>query len=547
MRSTGKSESCGRRVETSVSSGPISGRRKMSESNTPNTPNSNPQNPVISTQQGFSEKNVDDLVARVLQKLRISSKTDIDNLGKYIYNLTQRAQSLSNETKDCNQKLNELFGEKGKITKKIEALKPGNSIYIVKKYWPLIIALGAVSPILIILHFAVSRFTNPDFSSIDTNTKTANNSLTLLSSTVADIKNTTKKLDKVEKIDKSLESLNANVTNFINTPKQPTGKDAMVQIDPNIATQLVALKTELSQLKSSIPIDISSKLEQLSKSVNNMSSAPAAPATPATTVSKPTNIEFDAKKLKDALKTEFGILTSNQSNLSTKIDSVSSSVSGNMGQMKADLDKINKIIGAQQEAKKEPKYQPVFLVVLSKGFKPQRNAIGSILQKLATPLPDSASKIPPTILVTADGNRQNVLSMAGYNQLTITTWLDNNDLREIKVPFDFLPTIINDKAGNSGQPKHVVILAGHNYQLDKTKDLSAWDKIEKITFVFVEPPFLSNLLWENFQKIQGLRRLKNLQTDVRIIKSLKDFDANFNLEVDEVDDITRVMKAALAD
>jgi hypothetical protein len=218
-----------------------------------------------------------------------------------------------------------------------------------------------------------------------------------------------------------------------------------------------------------------------------------------------------------------------------------------MAQMKADLDKINKIIGAQQEAKKEPKYQPVFLVVLSKGFKPQRDAIGSILQKLATPLPDSASKTPPTILVTADGNRQNVLSMAGYNQLTITTWLDNNDLREIKVPFDFLPTIINDKAGNSGQPKHVVILAGHNYQLDKTKDLSAWDKIEKITFVFVEPPFLSNLLWENFQKIQGLRRLKNLQTDVRIIKSMKDFDASFKLEVDEVDDITRVMKAALAD
>jgi len=41
--------------------------------------------------------------------------------------------------------------------------------------------------------------------------------------------------------------------------------------------------------------------------------------------------------------------------------------------------------------------------------------------------------------------------------------------------------------------------------------------------------------------------LKNLQTDVRIIKSMKDFDANFKLEVDEVDEITRVMKAALAD
>lgn len=351
---------------------------------------------------------------------------------------------------------------------------------------------------------------------------------------------------KLSKIEGDFKKLTDNFGNLENSKKQ-TGKDATVQINPIISNQLGELKTELSQLKGSIPADISSKLNELTISVKNMSSAPAAPATQATTVSKPTNIEFDAKKLKDALKTEFGTLTSHQSNLSTKIDAVSSSVSGSMAQMKADLDKINKIIGAQQEAKKEPKYQPVFLVVLSKGFKPQRDAIGSILQKLATPLPDSASKTPPTILVTADGNRQNVLSMAGYNQLTITTWLDNNDLREIKVPFDFLPTIINDKAGNSGQPKHVVILAGHNYQLDKTKDLSAWDKIEKITFVFVEPPFLSNLLWENFQKIQGLRRLKNLQTDVRIIKSMKDFDASFKLEVDEVDDITRVMKAALAD
>ena len=491
----------------------------------------------------MSESNTPESTPQKIDSKKPKEQIPIKKIIQATVNDTIKATivSLSNNTTILNKG---IIGDLEKSIKRDQDLL--KSILTNFKFWPwqywIIIVASSISIILLIGLFTFIVNTKPsNLETFTASTTEALKGLDPIFGGISDVKNTNKKIEK------SVETLTTNVTNYANATKQLIGKDATVQTDPNISTQLGALKTELSQLKGSIPADISSKLNELTISVKNMSSAPAAPATPATTVSKPTNIEFDAKKLKDALKTEFGTLTSNQSNLSTKIDAVSSSVSGSMAQMKADLDKINKIIGAQQEAKKEPKYQPVFLVVLSKGFKPQRDAIGSILQKLATPLPDNASKTPPTILVTADGNRQNVLSMAGYNQLTITTWLDNNDLREIKVPFDFLPTIINDKAGNSGQPKHVVILAGHNYQLDKTKDLSAWDKIEKITFVFVEPPFLSNLLWENFQKIQGLRRLKNLQTDVRIIKSMKDFDANFKLEVDEVDDITRVMKAALAD
>ena len=494
---------------------------------------------LTNTQKDISP-HIDKLVESTSNKISENARAEFTNI------LSGGRVTISESDLDIAQRcLNDLPTGKtiekltSEITNATEQLDQSNNTWP-WQYW-IICATGAFPSILIIALFIFIYNTKPSNLEIfTTNTTEALNKLDPIIGSISDVKNTNKKIEK------SVETLTTNITNFINTPKQPTGKDAMVQIDPNIATQLVALKTELSQLKGSIPSDISSKLEQLSKSVNNMSSAPAAPAIPATTAAKPTNIEFDAKKLKEALNSEFKTLTNNQSTLIKQIETVSSSVSG-MAQMKADLDKINKIIGAQQEAKKEPKYQPVFLVVLSKGLNPQRDTLLLIFQKLLTLASDSPSKTSPTILVSANGNRQNVLSMSGYNQSTITTWHDSIDLREIKVPFDFLPTIINDKAGNSGQPKHVVVLAGHNYQLDKTKDLSAWDKIEKLTFVFVEPPFLSNLLWENFQKIQGLRRLKNLQTDVRIIKSMKDFGDNFKLEVDEVDDITRVMKAALAD
>jgi hypothetical protein len=546
MRLTGKSDSCGKRAETRVSSGPISGRRKMSESNTPesNQPKNESKKPK---ERPFLNTVIDNTAATTVNKTifeltkkdMIVNKETITALKDTINNLQSSQNTLWQETQRWNANHEHLFGKASLVMSTLTNYK----------FWPwhfwLIIVATLISLILV---FSLSAYIyNPKFKNLDeiaSKSNEASAKVEFISGIIEDIKNSK---DKIISIQKTLKAIETNVTNFINTPKQPTGKDAMVQTDPNISTQLGALKTELSQLKGSIPADISSKLNELTISVKNMSSAPAAPATPATTVSKPTNIEFDAKKMKDALKTEFGAITSNQSNLSTKIDAVSSSVSGSMAQMKADLDKINKIIGAQQEAKKEPKYQPVFLVVLSKGLNPQRDTLLLIFQKLLTLASDSPSKTSPTILVSANGNRQNVLSMSGYNQSTITTWHDSIDLREIKVPFDYLPTIINDKTGNSGQPKHVVVLAGHNYQLDKTKDLSAWDKIEKLTFVFVEPPFLSNLLWENFQKIQGLRRLKNLQTDVRIIKSMKDFGDNFKLEVDEVDDITRVMKAALAD
>jgi len=277
--------------------------------------------------------------------------------------------------------------------------------------------------------------------------------------------------------------------------------------------------------------------DSASNKVNSLNSFPdsSAPA------GKP--VEFDPAKIKGALKADLEKIGRDQANLSAKVDSLVSGLGG-ISQIKSDLDKINSKLVAQQEAKKETKFQPVFLLLLSKGFKPQRDAVGLIVQKLSTPAADGPLKSTPTILLSADGNQRNVLAVSGFNQASLNTWLDNNDLREIKAPIDLLPSIISEKTP-SNQPRHVVILAGHNCQLDKTKDLAAWEKIERITFVFVEPPSLGNIMWENFNRLKNLRKQKNLQTDQRIFKTNNEFDSSFKLEVDEVEDLTKMMRSCV--
>jgi hypothetical protein len=258
------------------------------------------------------------------------------------------------------------------------------------------------------------------------------------------------------------------------------------------------------------------------------------------------SVDVDVNKLKTALISELGTSISKfQNELAKKMGELSAKVDANGTQLGSRIDKMEKNLGAQQDVKKVSQYQPVYMIVLSNGFRPQRDAIGIIVQKLVTPDSNSSSKISPTVLLSADGNRQGVLSMAGLNQGGLTTWLDNNDLREIKPQIDALPLIVSDKITGGGQPQHMVVLLGHNVQLDKTKDLSAWEKLESLTFVVIEPPNLGNFSWENLRKIKDVRKAKGRKTDIRIFKTVNEMDSTFKLEIEEIDEIAALMKTSV--
>lgn len=409
---------------------------------------------------------------------------------------------------------------------------------LAKSVWEDIATYGSISSMLALLAILYITFTGQN---INYNISRLGSNIEELASAIpkspTDSNATNNKLVALD-INKEANKLaQAIIEKLGNNNKTTPSNPSPIQLEPTTLKKIDDLKVAINTINDKFTPDLSGKIEKIAKSIDSVKTiSPSTPVPASTETKQPENV-VSIKKLKSELKKE---IDDTQTELSNKI---TNAIIPTITDISKKLDNFNKYVKSQQESNTDSKLQPIFMIVLSKAFQPQREFTELIVDDLAKIGGNQKSAISPKIIVTADGDQQRVWSKESSK--TLPAWLGDVDYREIKPSLDILPTIVLSKTNGLQIQQHLVILTGHNFQLDKTKDLASWEKFDRVSFVFIEPPNLSSLYWDNFQVIQKIRKQKI--TDSIAIKLTSEFGDGFKLEPFEKRLIVRNLKNSLVE